>query len=360
MHRATIAVLLAIAIAPGLACPGAVRAAAESGDSYVSSIEAATVVVIGTALNAGAGRVVNGCQYTAATVRVEEVLLGELPSPAPADLTVEFVGDCVTVGGLGDAVPRERAIWFLINKGTWLREFVVPRTGDWGAEDAYWRPLRPDAIAVDHAGALEQYGAGANWLPRGTFAAFVSELRDSAYMRPDHQPQAPVGLGIWFAAQAYLTAAAAILIALLAGLWALIRRGRGRRFAALGAALALAGACIAMVGGPRLARTVDFAGGIHGRTAVVEALHVGSLTPAENDDYTLPAGLESLAREGVVQATPGPPATVFFLTQVFFSPDPYCGYEYAQVPEALVLDPLGSGGGGAEDLGEGWYWVCAS
>jgi hypothetical protein len=50
----------------------------------------------------------------------------------------------------------------------------------------------------------------------------------------------------------------------------------------------------------------------------------------------------------------------FFFTQAFFSPDPYCGYEYAQVPEALVLDPLGSGGGGAEDLGDGWYWICAS
>ena len=50
----------------------------------------------------------------------------------------------------------------------------------------------------------------------------------------------------------------------------------------------------------------------------------------------------------------------FFFTQAFFSPDPYCGYEYAQIPEALVLDPLGSGAGGAEDLGDGWYWVCAS
>jgi len=360
MHRAIVVVLLAIIVVARFATPGIVRAANDAGDWYDDPIVDADVVLIGTAQDVRAGRVVNGCQYTAATVRVEEVILGELPSSAPADLTVEFVGDCSTVGTLGDAVPDERAVWFLINKGKWLGENVLPKSGDWSAEDAYWRPLEPDAIAVDNAGSLEKRGGGANWLPGGTFDGFVSDLRDSAYMRQDYGPQSPVGLGIWFSAQAYLAAAAAFVVALLAAVWAMIARGRARRFGLVVAAIAFAGACIAIAGGPRLARTVDFAGGIHGRTAVVEALHAGSLKRAENDDYTLPAGLEGLARGGVVQATQGPPTMAFFLTQVFFSPDPYCGYEYAQVPESLVLDPLGSGGGLAEDLGEDWYWVCAS
>jgi hypothetical protein len=53
--------------------------------------------------------------------------------------------------------------------------------------------------------------------------------------------------------------------------------------------------------------------------------------------------------------------TVFFLRVTGFSPDPYCGYEYAPVPESIVLDPLGSGEGIAEPLPvAGWYWICAS
>lgn len=169
-----------------------------------------------------------------------------------------------------------------------------------------------------------------------------------------------MALGIWFSAQAYLAAAAAFVVALLAAVWAMIVRGGARRFGLVVAGIAFVGACIAIAGGPRLARTVDFAGGLHGRTAVVEAIRAGSLEHVEYDDYALPAGLGNLAGDRAIQATAGPPTMAFFLTQVFFSPDPNCGYEYAQVPEALVLDSLGSGGGGAEDLGDGWYWLCAS
>ena len=51
----------------------------------------------------------------------------------------------------------------------------------------------------------------------------------------------------------------------------------------------------------------------------------------------------------------------FFLRTTGFSPDPYCGYEFAPFPNTLVLDPLGSGHGQAEPLGvDGWYWICAS
>ena len=45
---------------------------------------------------------------------------------------------------------------------------------------------------------------------------------------------------------------------------------------------------------------------------------------------------------------------------VGFSPDPYCGYEYASDPDLLEVDPLGSGHGIAESLDGGWYWICAS
>lgn len=346
MHRAAGVAAIALLVVLGIWRPGSAAAAEDPGDWYGDPVVDADVVLIGTAHAARAGRVVNGCQFTAATVRVEEVLLGELPTPAPTDLTVEFVGDCASVGTLGRMVPTERAIWFLVNKGAWLRENVLPRSGDWSTEDIYWRPLEPDAISVDHGGSLERY---------------ASELRESAYMRPDDQPEGPpVGLGFWFSLQAWLAAAAAGAVALLAGVWALIVRGSARRFSLAVAGIAAAGACLAIIGGPRLTRTLDFNGGVRGRTAVVEAVRAGTLEHVEYDDYALPAGLEGLAQADVVQATAGPPTMAFFLTQVFFSPDPYCGYEYAQVPEALVLDPLGSGAGGAEELGDGWYWVCAS
>jgi hypothetical protein len=346
VHRAAVVAAIALLVVLGSGRPSPASAAGDPGDWYDDPVVDADVVLIGTAHDAGAGRVVNGCQLTAATVLVEEVLLGELPTPAPTELTVEFVGDCATVGTLGEPIPTERAIWFLVNKGAWLRENVLARSGNWSSEDAYWRPLEPDAITVDHEGSLEKY---------------ASELRESAYMRPEYEPEwPPVGLGIWFTVQSWLAAAAAGVVALLAAVWALIVRGNARRFGLAVAGLAAAGGCLAIIGGPRLARTVDFTAGIAGRTAVVEALRGGTLKHLEYDDYAVPSGLEGLARGGVVQATAGPPAMAFFLTQVFFSPDPYCGYEYAQVPEALVLDPLGSGGGGAEDLGDGWYWVCAS
>lgn len=53
------------------------------------------------------------------------------------------------------------------------------------------------------------------------------------------------------------------------------------------------------------------------------------------------------------------PLTVFFRTWAGAGPDPYCGYEYADEPAALVADPYGSGHGEVEDIGNGWYWLCA-
>jgi hypothetical protein len=74
------------------------------------------------------------------------------------------------------------------------------------------------------------------------------------------------------------------------------------------------------------------------------------------EEIVLPATYADLSERGVVSARDG---HIFFTTWVGFSPDPYCGYEYAADPDNLEPDPLGSGGGIAEPLGDGWYWICA-
>ena len=137
MHRAAVAAFATIAsvVVASLAAPAVAHGSDDPGVTFVDHVATADVVVVGQAHDVRPGRVLNGCQLTAATVRIEEVLLGDLPSPAPGDLTVEFAGDCRQVGALGGAVPTERAIWFLVNKGAWLREMVVPRSGDWSEED---------------------------------------------------------------------------------------------------------------------------------------------------------------------------------------------------------------------------------
>ncbi len=67
------------------------------------------------------------------------------------------------------------------------------------------------------------------------------------------------------------------------------------------------------------------------------------------------------ARVDTRQAIPLGNGGYFFVRTTGFSPDPYCGYEYAPTLAMLVLDPLGSGQGNAEPLGvDGWYWICAS
>lgn len=359
MHRALAATFAAFVVGASLAIPGIAHAAESPDDTYVDSVARADLVLVGQVLDVRPGRLVHGCQLTAATVSVEEVILGEATAATPEQVIVEFVGDCVEVGALGGAIPAERTIWFLVNKGSWLREFVTPMSGDWSEEDDYWRPLAPDAMAVDRDGRLEQHGVGSAWLPSVTFSEFIAELRDSGYLR-SNEPQVPVGLGIWFSAQAYLGAAALFVLASLGGAAALMTRGSRRRVGVVIAGIAVVGMAVALVGGPRLARTVDFVGGLVDRTAVVESLRAGSLDHLGLDDHALPAGFEQLSNDGVVHGTVGPPTMAFFFTQAFFSPDPYCGYEYAQIPDALVLDPLGSGAGRAEDLGNGWYWVCAA
>jgi hypothetical protein len=347
MRQAATGILWAVVLVAYLVSPATASAAGpyDSG-SYTDRVADADVVVVGRAIDASAGRVVNGCQLTGVTVHVEDVVLGTLPSPAPADLKVEFIGDCRTVGSLGDAIPTDRAVYFLVNKGRWLREHVVPTSGDWSAEDWYWRPLAPDQLAGDDS-------------DHPSLDAYVDELRESEYLRSSAgSVMRPVGLGIWFAGQAYLLSAAMAVVAFAAAARALTIHRSVRRAGLVVAGLATLAAVAVFAGGPRLARAIDFAQGLAGRTEVVEAIRSGALAAKSGGEVVLPEGRRNLAIGGVVVASPTEPTMVFFHTQSFFSPDPYCGYEYAQIPDALDLDPLGSGVGAAEDLGHGWYWVC--
>lgn len=51
---------------------------------------------------------------------------------------------------------------------------------------------------------------------------------------------------------------------------------------------------------------------------------------------------------------------VFFMTLTGFSPVPYAGFEFVPAGCQPDRDPLGSGAGVAEPLGDGWFWIEAS
>jgi hypothetical protein len=93
------------------------------------------------------------------------------------------------------------------------------------------------------------------------------------------------------------------------------------------------------------------------REQIVEMIRAGQLT--EKDQYghlILPDQFAGATVHGEVTVFEDP-FTVFFLTETFFGPDPYCGYEYTE--GAPNPDPHHSGRGSAEPLGGGWYRVCA-
>jgi len=90
------------------------------------------------------------------------------------------------------------------------------------------------------------------------------------------------------------------------------------------------------------------------REEVVTMVESGQLT--ELDEYgrtVLPDGYDDLTKIGVIRVREDP-FMVFFHTWSGFSPDPYCGYEYSPDPSAVDVDPLNSGVGEAEPLGDGW------
>jgi hypothetical protein len=94
--------------------------------------------------------------------------------------------------------------------------------------------------------------------------------------------------------------------------------------------------------------------------AIILALR-DQLAPDRRGGYQLPAGATGLSVYGSLQILPSPCGPrFFFLTLTGFSPDPYAGLEF--VPEGCQpeVDPLGSGQGTADSLGDGWFWIEAS
>lgn len=94
------------------------------------------------------------------------------------------------------------------------------------------------------------------------------------------------------------------------------------------------------------------------RAGIVQLLRAGELT--ERDEFgrvVLPDDLASATRDGLVHVT-DEPFNAFFLTWTSSSPDPYCGYAYAE--GAVNSDPLGSGTSEVEAISDGWYWICGS
>jgi hypothetical protein len=177
---------------------------------------------------------------------------------------------------------------------------------------------------------------------------------------PPRDEVTPVGTSWWFGLLALVATAGSIVLAILAAVFALGHRGRTR----WGAALIVVG-CIAIavelqrLPTPSLLRDLDFALGFAGRQAIVEDLESGlARAPDEMTRRVLASQAESGDADRV-QAIEGR-LMVFFTRVTGFSPDPYCGYEYASSPRALDVDPLDSGTGVAEPLGDDWYWICAS
>jgi hypothetical protein len=95
------------------------------------------------------------------------------------------------------------------------------------------------------------------------------------------------------------------------------------------------------------------------REQIVELVRSGQIT--EKDEFgrlILPERFADATVHGEVTVFEDP-FTVFFLTETFFGPDPYCGYEYTEGSEPRV-DPHGSGRNTElKPLGGEWWWLCA-
>ena len=90
-----------------------VQAEAEEVEQYGSldvMTLAADAVVLGQVLSVEPGRVLSGCGYVAATVKVEALLAGTLRGGALDQLTLEYFGFCGALPSLGEDIPRERAV----------------------------------------------------------------------------------------------------------------------------------------------------------------------------------------------------------------------------------------------------------
>lgn len=96
------------------------------------------------------------------------------------------------------------------------------------------------------------------------------------------------------------------------------------------------------------------------REEIVELVRSGQITEEDEfGDLILPEEFADATVHGEVTVYTTP-FTVFFLTETFLGPDPYCGYLYTEGSEPTG-DPLHSGSNKElKEIGGGWWWLCAS
>ena len=165
----------------------------------------------------------------------------------------------------------------------------------------------------------------------------------------------------WFGLEAIVLGGALALVGVTVLVIAIVWHGRGRRLlAVVGGVCVLVVSAMTIVDSPRLLRDLDFRLNQDRREAVVAAVQRDVLSHVDvYGTERLPGSFADLSMDGEIDVDQGA-GWVFFTRVVGFSPDPYCGYEFVADPTLLETDPLGSGHGIAESLGDGWYWICAS
>ncbi len=313
--------------------------------------------MVGEARAIQPGRVLNECQTSAVTVDVEQVLTGSGVTEGES-IVVELPGDCESVLAFDAAVPTARAIYILQNKGFEMRRTQPATSIDrTRREMAYWRVPAGLPMPYDSGGRVALFGPSGSFLDEDAghrFSFLVSGIGELDYMAPEPPAERVEGVPlfwifVWPAVLATFLGGVGVTVI---GLW--VTRRRRWPLRVMGFALALVAAFGVVLWGAtplaRLLRDIDFAGQRAEMQATVDEIRALGL-PA--DDF---------GQYGYADYVIGESGRlmVFFFRAAAFSPDPYCGYEYASYPDLLEVDPLGSGDGVAEDLGEGWYWVCAS
>ena len=173
MLRAVIAACLLLALGAGGVAADVIEA--NHYDSLAAMTQDADAVVLGRVVEAVPGRVFSGCGYTAATVEVEQVLAGHLPSASQKRLSLEYFGFCTTpLPQLGKEIPAERAVFFLYNKGLDLSRLRPSATASEIAhEAAFWGLVILAGTAVDLDGRVH--------VPQTLSAPFLAKLEGTSF-----------------------------------------------------------------------------------------------------------------------------------------------------------------------------------
>ena len=168
----------------------------------------------------------------------------------------------------------------------------------------------------------------------------------------------------------------ALAVGLMAALLAVVLRPRGRWPTLLVASLAIGILLCSATPIPRVLWDVayyldapprrvlvevDFRLSVLQRERIVALATSDRLgSPNERGGLEMPEADRGLSLDGDVTVwEDGCGTSVFFMTIVGFSPDPYAGFEYSAGGCPPAPDPLGSGHGEATHLGGGWYWIEA-